>query len=79
MPTLDAPHFVCKEGETLTAEQAQILKLLGEKTVQFKVHLRAKWDASTGEVEVLPGAEETIGNGDGKKGGDDEVDASMSD
>ena len=79
VPTLDAPHLVCKEGETLTAEQAQILKLLGEKTVHFKVHLRAKWDASTGDVEVLPGGEEVIGNGDGKKSDDDEEYASMSD
>jgi mRNA turnover protein 4 len=37
----------------LTSEQAQLLKLVGERTVDFKVRLKAVWDAATGEVEEV--------------------------
>lgn len=56
VPTLDAPHCVCEAGCVLTAEQAQLLKLLGERMVVFRVELRAWWDSETGEVEVEAGA-----------------------
>ena len=32
-------------------EQAQLLKLVGHRTVEFRVRLKACWDASNGEVE----------------------------
>ncbi|CAL1712713.1 unnamed protein product [Somion occarium] len=74
VPTLEAPHTVCKEGKTLTPEQAQLLKLIGVKMISFKVGLRAYWTAETGvvtQIEVEQVVEE-------KEGGEDE-DAAMSD
>ena len=57
VPTLDVPHTVCEKGKTLTPEQTQLLKLVGIKMVTFKVGLRARWDAATGEVEQVQGEE----------------------
>ena len=51
VPTLESPHRLCEQGKVLTAEQAQLLKLIGEKMVVFRVGLRARWDSATGEVE----------------------------
>ena len=53
VPTLENPHLLCEEGKVLTAEQAQLLKLIGEKMVEFRVGLRAWWDSTTGEVEEV--------------------------
>lgn len=53
VPTLENPHQVCAEGKPLTGEQAQLLKLIGERTVEFKIRLRARWDAATGEVHQI--------------------------
>lgn len=50
VPTLENPHRVCDKGKALTGEQAQLLKLLGEKLVVFRVGLLARWDATSGEV-----------------------------
>lgn len=57
VPTLEAPHQLCEEGKTLTPEQAQLLKLIGEKMVEFRVRLRARWDASSGEVVQVDSSE----------------------
>ena len=57
VPTLDAPHTVCEEGKTLTPEQAQLLKLIGVKMVKFRVGLRARWEAASGEVVQIEGQE----------------------
>lgn len=32
-----------------------MLKLIGEKMVVFRVHLRARWDATSGEVVQIEG------------------------
>jgi len=53
VPTLTAPHKLCIQGKVLTAEQAQLLKLIGEKMVVFRVGLIARWDSTTGEVEQI--------------------------
>jgi mRNA turnover protein 4 len=53
IPTLENPHKICEKGKELTAEQAQLLKLIGEKMVTFRVGLRARWDSATGEVEEV--------------------------
>ena len=55
VPTLDQPHVVCKEGKVLTSEQAQLLKLIGVKLVEFRVGLRAYWESASGEVTQLEG------------------------
>ncbi len=76
VPTIDVPHTVCQKGKTLTPEQTQLLKLVGIKMVTFRVGLRARWDAATGEVEQIEGqeiAEEEVAGEDA-----DDVDAHMS-
>lgn len=55
VPTLENPHRVCDKGKALTGEQAQLLKLLGEKLVVFRVGLLARWDAASGEVVQVEG------------------------
>ncbi|KAG2342241.1 hypothetical protein BDR05DRAFT_983442 [Suillus weaverae] len=55
VPTLENPHRVCDKGKVLTGEQAQLLKLLGEKMVVFRVGLLARWDAASGEVVQVEG------------------------
>ncbi len=53
VPTLENPHKLCEQGKVHTAEQAQLLKLIGEKMVEFRVGLRVRWDSGTGEVEEV--------------------------
>ncbi|KAF9013538.1 ribosomal protein L10-domain-containing protein [Cyathus striatus] len=67
VPTLTAPHKLCEKGKVLTAEQTQLLKLIGEKMVVFRVGLLARWDSTTGEVIQIEG-----------KAGDEEEEAAMS-
>jgi mRNA turnover protein 4 len=68
IPTLENPHKICEKGNVLTTEQAQLLKLIGEKMVTFRVGLRARWDSATGEVEDVadPGVKLDV---DGDSGG----------
>lgn len=56
VPTLQNPHKICEKGKPLTSEQAQLLKLIGEKMVTFRVGLIARWDSMTGEVVQVEGA-----------------------
>ena len=58
VPTLDVPHKICEQGKKLTPEQSQLLKLLGYKTVQFKVKLLGRWEKETGNVIMEPVADE---------------------
>jgi len=55
VPTLTNPHKLCEKGKVLTAEQAQLLKLIGEKMVTFRVGLIARWEAGSGEVIEMDG------------------------
>ncbi|KAG2361483.1 hypothetical protein BDR07DRAFT_43152 [Suillus spraguei] len=76
VPTLENPHRVCDKGKALTSEQAQLLKLLGEKMVAFRVVLLARWDAASGEVvQVEGGCTEIEREGDEveNKGSDEEM------
>ncbi|KAI0669248.1 mRNA turnover protein 4-like protein [Trametes maxima] len=57
VPTLDVPQTVCEKGKALTPEQTQLLKLVGIKMVTFKVGLRARWEAASGEVVQIEGQE----------------------
>ena len=47
---LDAPHTVCRAGDTLDAAQAALLKALGVPLAEFRVRVVAYWDAERGEV-----------------------------
>jgi mRNA turnover protein 4 len=63
VPSLETPHTVCEKGKKLTGEQARLLKLMGMKTVEFKLVLRTRWSADTGEMievegEALPGQDD---------------------
>ena len=76
VPTLDVPHTVCEKGKAITPEQAQLLKLVGIKMVTFKVGLRARWDAATGEVTQIEGqeiGEEDAGGEEDGEAGDEEM------
>ncbi|KAF5369306.1 hypothetical protein D9758_002811 [Tetrapyrgos nigripes] len=64
VPTLTSPHKLCEKGKVLTAEQAQLLKLIGEKMVTFRVGLIARWEAGSGEVIQLDGPRMTTQQGE---------------
>ena len=71
VPTLDVPHKICERGKILTPEQSQLLKLMGYKTVEFKIRLRGRWDKETGNVIM----EHTAGNDPpANKSGDEDGD-----
>ncbi|KAH7885302.1 ribosomal protein L10-domain-containing protein [Phlebopus sp. FC_14] len=72
IPTLDAPHQICEEGKALTSEQAQLLKLIGEKMVVFQVVLKARWESPTGLVTAVEGAKSPVGE-HGSMAADDEM------
>ncbi|KAG1751192.1 ribosomal protein L10-domain-containing protein [Suillus lakei] len=74
VPTLENPHRVCDKGKALTGEQAQLLKLLGEKMVVFRVGLLARWDAASGDVVQVDGGLTEIERecDEGEGGGEDE-------
>ncbi|KII90540.1 hypothetical protein PLICRDRAFT_52270 [Plicaturopsis crispa FD-325 SS-3] len=65
VPLLTNPHKLCEKGKVLTSEQAQLLKLIGERMVVFRVRQKARWDAETGQVVQIEGNEltpEELGN-----------------
>lgn len=71
VPSLDVPQTMCEKGKKLTPEQARLLKLLGHKTVEFKVVLRACWSAADGEVVQIEG-EALSGDNGADDAGEDE-------
>ena len=44
-------HRICKEGDTLTAEQCKLLVQFGQKVSEFRVKLVCKW--SGGDFETM--------------------------
>lgn len=53
VPTLEVSQTVCEKGKKLTSEQAQLLKLIGHKSVEFRIVLKARWTADDGEVAQI--------------------------
>ena len=51
--TLMQNYTVCKEGDRLTSEQAQILKLLGHQQAKFKLNMIALWSREEGDFKML--------------------------
>ncbi|XP_051957518.1 mRNA turnover protein 4 homolog [Xyrauchen texanus] len=51
--TLIKDFEVCKEGDTITPEQARILKLFGIEMVEFKLSIKCMWNSESGDVEKL--------------------------
>ena len=41
--TLVKDHVVCTEGDTLSSEQARVLKLLGHMQAEFRLRLTGVW------------------------------------
>ncbi|XP_056323828.1 mRNA turnover protein 4 homolog [Danio aesculapii] len=56
--TLIKDFEVCKEGDTLTPEQARILKLFGFEMAEFKLSIKCMWNSESGEFEKLTDADE---------------------
>merc|ERR1719217_473012 len=44
-------HTVCKEGKEITADQAQVLKLIEKKMANFSMTILAKWTRESGAFE----------------------------
>ena len=79
VPTLETLHTICERGKALTSEQAQLLKLIGEKMVVFRITLKARWDSESGVVTEMEGAGSTVGDeGEDEDIGEAEDDAGMS-
>ncbi|TFK24998.1 hypothetical protein FA15DRAFT_669053 [Coprinopsis marcescibilis] len=74
VPTLSGPQKICTEGKPLTSEQTQILKLIGERLVTFRVGLLARWDSETGEIQQY----ESSLSSQEKEEGDEEEEQMMS-
>ncbi|KAK7119069.1 hypothetical protein R3I94_021047 [Phoxinus phoxinus] len=51
--TLIKDFEVCKEGDTLTPEQARILKLFGNEMAEFKLSIKCMWNSESGDFEKL--------------------------
>lgn len=58
--TLIKDFEVCKEGDTLTPEQARILKLFGYKMAEFKVTIKCMWNSETGDFAQLADGSEDM-------------------
>ncbi|XP_077116436.1 mRNA turnover protein 4 homolog [Ranitomeya variabilis] len=56
--TLLSDYEVCKEGDTLTPEQARILKLFGYQMAEFKVSIKSMWVSETGEFQQFAEGDE---------------------
>ncbi|CAB9529478.1 turnover protein 4 homolog [Seminavis robusta] len=46
-------HRICKEGETLSAEQCKLLTQFDQKIAEFKVKLECRWTRSSGQFDHL--------------------------
>jgi len=79
VPTIDAAHKLCEKGKKLSSEQAQLLKLTGERMVEFRVALKARWDSATGEVHQIKGrelsADEKVADADAIEEADEDEEA----
>ncbi|XP_069596855.1 mRNA turnover protein 4 homolog [Ranitomeya imitator] len=56
--TLLSDYEVCKEGDTLTPEQARILKLFGYQMAEFNVSIKSMWVSETGEFQQFAEGDE---------------------
>ncbi|PFH53995.1 hypothetical protein AMATHDRAFT_78735 [Amanita thiersii Skay4041] len=68
VPSLHNAHQICEKGKVLTSEQAQLLKLIGERMVTFRVGLLMYWESGGGKVVRTEG----MGVGEEEKGAEEE-------
>ncbi|CAE6459045.1 unnamed protein product [Rhizoctonia solani] len=59
VPTLSAPHVVCKAGQQLTAEQAGLLRLLGIQMTEFRIKCICWWGEEEGLTELEANSKST--------------------
>jgi len=52
VPSLEYEHIICKKGDILTPEQAQLLKLVGVQMAVFKVTLAGRWSEKEGYIRM---------------------------
>lgn len=53
MVELVSDYVVCKKGDTLTPQQAAILRAFHQKQSVFRMRPVARWTAEGGELEIL--------------------------
>ncbi|XP_067243190.1 mRNA turnover protein 4 homolog [Chanodichthys erythropterus] len=58
--TLIKDFEVCKDGDTLTPEQARILKLFGIEMAEFKLSIKCMWNSESGDFEKLTDGDEDV-------------------
>lgn len=47
------PYTICSNGDTLTPEQAKLLKLFQRPLAQFQIKVKAHWNKKTEQVQVF--------------------------
>lgn len=47
------PYTICSSGDTLTPEQAKLLKLFQRPLAQFQIKVKAHWNKKTEQVQVF--------------------------
>jgi len=65
-------HTVCKEGKEITADQAQVLKLIDKKLAKFSMTILAKWTRENGEFEKFKELEDDDMDDDDEEGEEEE-------
>ncbi|QRW06457.1 ribosomal protein L10 [Ceratobasidium sp. AG-Ba] len=73
VPTLSAPHIICKAGQQLSAEQAALLKLLGIQMTEFRIKCQCWWGEEEGLTELESRQESKDDDGDESEGNDEEM------
>jgi mRNA turnover protein 4 len=72
---LTRDHDLCAAGDTLTPEQARLLKQFGHKTAVFRLHLLSSWERATGKYTTIAQRSARYylkgGSGDGEADGSD--------
>ncbi|XP_076123603.1 mRNA turnover protein 4 homolog [Alosa pseudoharengus] len=58
--TLIKDYEVCKDGDTLTPEQARILKLFAIEMAEFKLTIKCMWNSETGDFKKLSEESESM-------------------
>jgi len=51
---LEKDETICEEGDTLTSDQSQLLKLLGIEMAEFKITIEACWSQDAHFEEIVP-------------------------
>lgn len=51
--TLDDPHEICHEGQTLNSHQTALLKMFGVTMAEFKIHMKAYYSAAKETVTAV--------------------------